>query len=229
MALSEDRIREILQEKPNAGLLDKARRHESRLTMHCQSILNKSELPEAYTNFLAWIGGTVDGDGAHPKLLPKSKFERFKQLVSTPLETIELTEAMFTKLNRVFDAEDAVREYKFSKDGLEDEFIEYYNPVNYWKTKGAEAIQTGINSIWVADLPEEQKGDVPDPYGYLVNIRSVIDIQKDDNNDCQHLMYKVTGSEYTIAGKKATDYLMVYDDESIRKYIHQLAWYGQTG
>jgi len=156
-----------------------------------------------------WVGGVKDDNGTHPRLLPESKFNRFKQLFTTPVETVELTDAMFTKLNRVFDAEDSHREYEFAKEGLDDDFIEFYNPQHFWSTRGAAAARTAINSVWVADLPETQVGNFPQPYGYIVDIASVKDIYNNDSNECQWVMF--------VSG----DYLFVYDDILIRKFIYK--------
>ena len=177
--------------------------------MHCETILRKGEMPQAFNNFLAWVGGTSSGEGDHPKLLPQAKFKRFNQLLTTPIDTVELCDAMFTKLNRVFDAEDARRELKFNKDGLDDDFNDYYDSFKYWATKGAEAVKTSINSVWVVDLPETQVSEFPEPYGYLVNISQVIDLYNDTSNNCIWLLFK------------SGDYLLVYDDESIRKFEYK--------
>ena len=186
--------------------------------MHSEAILQKTDLPESYNDFLAWVGGSVEGGGIHPKLLPKSKFDRFKQLIKTPLDTVEVTEAMYTKLNRVFTAEDSHREYTFSDPGLEDDFKEFYDPEKYLSTKVAEAVKTSINSVWVADLPEIQVSDYPEPYGYLVDISSVVDIENDPENNCQWVIFKVNGDSYVSDSQEYSDYLMVYDNESIRKF-----------
>lgn len=186
--------------------------------MHCETILSKSELPDAFNNFLSWVGGTVSGEGNHPRLLPEAKFKRFKQILKTPLDTVEITEAMFTKLNRVLYAEDANRSISFSTEGLEDDFNEFFNPAEYCRTKIVEAVKTSINTVWVADLPEEQRSDYPEPYGYLVDISNVVDINNDPDNNCLWVMFKIKGRSYIKDGKEYSDYIMVYDDYSIRKF-----------
>ncbi len=138
--------------------------------------------------------------------MPKEKFKRFKQLLTTPVDTVELTEAMFTKLNRVFIAEDAHREYEFNNDELVDDFEEFYSPLEYMSNKLSEIVKTSINAVWVVDLPKVQITEYPAPYGYIVDISSVKDIKNNDDNTCEWLLF--------CSG----DSLMVYDDESIRKF-----------
>ena len=84
-------------------------------------------MPQAYFDHLAWVGGTEDRESVHSRLLPAAKFKRYKQLLSTPIETVEMSEAMFTKLNRVFFGEDAHREFGFEKEELNEDFLEFYD------------------------------------------------------------------------------------------------------
>lgn len=168
--------------------------------------MDKGNIPYLNT-FYQWVGGTYSTE-PHPRLLPPDKFKRFKQLLQTPIETVELCDTIYTQLSRIFDSEDQVREFYFKDDKAKEDWLEFYNP-KFWKTNGFEAMRTAINSVWVADLPEEMTGDLPEPYGYLVPIESVKDIENDDDNKCQWVIFCID------------DYLLVYDDDSIRKYEYK--------
>lgn len=153
--------------------------------------------------------GGVESDSIHPRLLPPDKFKRFRQFLTPPIQTVEFVEALNSKLQRVFNTENQFRQFVFKDEALEDDWKEYYD-WDFWKTEGFKAMTTSINAVWVADLPEEQKGKYPTPYGYLVPITHVLELQNDIRNNCQYVIFE-TG-----------DHVMAYDDECITKYEYNL-------
>jgi hypothetical protein len=174
--------------------------------------MDKGKIPYLNT-FYQWVGGTYSTE-SHPRLLPEDKFKRFKQLLQAPIETVELCDTIYTQLSRIFDSEDQVREFYFKDEKAKEDWIGFYDH-SFWKTKGFEAMRTAINSVWVADLPEVMDGELPEPYGYLIPIESVKDIENDDDNNCQWVIFCIG------------DYLLVYDDDSIRKYEYKDRKMGQ--
>jgi hypothetical protein len=131
--------------------------------------------------------------------LPKDKVQRFKQLITIPLPTIELTESIFSHLNSVFKGQDAFFRYEFKDpENLSD--WKQYRDDTFWQTHGFEAMMNAIDSVWIVNLPREQNNELPEPKDMFVNIKDVISISCDRDNNCEYLMFK------------ANDKIYIYDD-----------------
>lgn len=199
-----EQIQELIEKRPHQKEINRARIHQNRLRFHTETEILKSELSENpyYNDFLNWICSEK------PELLPKDKVERFKQLLTCPLSTIQLTESVFTALSRVFDGQDSFCRYDFDKDDNLTDWDEYRSDT-FWKEDGFEALKNAIDSVWVVDLPSEQKGDKPEPKDLLINIESVIDLSCNKSGECQYVIFTIG------------DNLLVYDDYSIRKFAYK--------
>jgi hypothetical protein len=173
MELSEKRIRELIEERPNKKLLDAAIRHENRLSLHSDMIVHKEHLSPYYTELLHWLGKR------QPELLPADKVERFKELCTAPIATVALTDSIFTDLFRIFSGQDAF--YRIEAPDP-DEVTDWkdYRDAEFWRVQGFAAMKSAINSVWVAEIPM-QTGDLPMPRNRLINIRNVIDIEHEDS------------------------------------------------
>ena len=138
-------------------------------------------------------------------MLEKGKVDRIDQLIGTPIPTVEISESIFSKLFRVFSSQDSFFAYDFKDEALKQDWNAYKNK-NFWATKGFEAMQDAINSVWVVDLPEIQGGDYPEPVNKLVNIKNVISIGVDEDNNCEYVIFK------------EGDLIYAYDDNTFRAF-----------
>ena len=197
--LDVNQIKERLEKRPNEAFLKAGIKHQERLRLHSEMILNKANLPKAYGDLIAWLGST------EPELLPADKMERFKQLCTAPLPTVSLTGDIYAYLYRIFEGQDAFLRYKFKNPEKEAEWKEV-NDLKYWRTVGFQAMQTAIDSVWVIELPEVQKGDLPEPKDRLIDITMIQDIEVDRDNNCLWVMFS------------SEERLYVYDDTSIRVF-----------
>lgn len=171
--LSEKEVERLLEERPNKRLLDAAIRHENRLSLHSEMIVHKELLSPYYTELLHWLGKEK------PELLPRDKVERFKELCTTPIATVALTDSIFTDLYRIFSGQDSFYRIE-AKDPDEVTDWRDYRSDDFWKNQGFSAMKSAINSVWVAEIPM-QTGDLPMPRNRLINIRNVIDIEHEDS------------------------------------------------
>jgi len=199
MGLSNDQIKEIIKSQPHQREIAKGIRHQQRLIFHSETILDTSDFREAYNEFTRWVGSDT------PELLPYDKFKRFLHLLRPPLPTIELTESIYSRLFKVFFSQDNFFHYEFSSPELAQDWNDFRDD-SFWQTKGFQAMQTAIDSVWVVDFPEVQLSSRPEPFSRLINIENVIDIRNNENNDCEYLIYKM--------GNK----IVAYDNEFIRVY-----------
>ena len=197
--LTEAQIKELIDTHPHRREIERAKVHQSRLKFHTDTEILKTELSEYHNVFIAWICAE------QPELLPKDKVERFKQLMTCPLPTVQLTESIGVALSGVFDGQDAFNRYDFNNPEDKKDF-EKFRDGEFWKTEGFQAMVNAIDSVWVVDLPEFQEGDKPEPRNQLINIASVIDISCKKSGDCLYVIFTVG------------DKILVYDDHSIRKF-----------
>lgn len=199
--LSNAEVQKLFQERPRRREIEDGVRHQQRLRFHTETVVDKQALRSNpyYNVFINWICSEK------PELLPKDKVERFIQLITVPLPTIELTESIFSHLGNVFRGQDAFNRYVFSDPAKEEDWKSFVN-YEFWRTQGFQAMINGIDSVWVLDLPAIQDTELPQPTDRLIDITNVIDIKCDVNNVCEWVIFRVGEKVYQ------------YDSEYIRVY-----------
>ena len=200
MPLSKEQIQQIVTERPNEKELQAGKSHQDRLKFHTETILNKLELSDYYLDFKNWLGAPGDNE---PELLAKDKYDRLISLIRAPIQTIELTESIYSRLFRIFYSQDSYFNYRFTDDSLEADWAEYRDD-KFWRVKGFKAMQTAIDSVWIAAVPAEQATAFPEPENKLINIENVLAIENDQYNNCIFVIFKLGRWVY------------VYDNTSFR-------------
>ena len=99
--LSQEQIRERIQSPKKRGEIEKAVRHEDRIKVHAQMVIEENEFGPGYRMFTDWVRG----------FLPEDVFHKFIKLIRPPFPTVEVVETIFDELSRVFDGKN-----KFYKD-----------------------------------------------------------------------------------------------------------------
>ena len=199
MHLSNEQIKKIVEERGNQKEIAAGVSHQNRLKFHIETVLHKQDLSDYFREFKDWIGSET------PEILAPDKFERFCQLIKAPIQTVELTEAIFSRLYRIFYSQDAYFNYRFTDDSLEADWHEYRDD-KFWRVVGFEAMQTSIDSVWVADIPAEQLKEFPEPKNRLIDIADVVWIKNDKYNNCLVVVFQLG------------DWIYVYDEEMLRAY-----------
>lgn len=197
-----EQIKVLIQSRPHRKELDRAVVHQNRLKFHTETEIIKSELSPYVNDFTAWICAEK------PELLPKDKVERFKQLLTCPLPTNQLTQSVNIALSRVFEGQDAFYRYDFEDPEMLADWNEFRDD-EFWKGEGMQAAINGIDSVWVVDLPSEQKGDKPEPQNSLIDISNVLDLSVNKTGECNYVIFRIG------------DKLFVYDDETIRSFEYK--------
>lgn len=219
MKLSVQQCLQLIKTPANVQFLQLAKKQEERLVMHVEPILEANNANGAVQDFLAWV----------KSFLPDNKFNRFKQLLQFPLETVELTDSIFDELSKFHDTPDNYTRFQFSNPSLERDFLGYLgtdlNDENFWKEKGFEALKTGINSFLIVDLPTEQTTPRPKPYFYFLPVAAVHDVD----------INQQSGAVEYIIFNQGDGSKIVIDDLAYRKFIkpnesseYQLAQNGEA-
>lgn len=171
--LSIPEIVDILEKNPspNKGSLSKAVVHERRVRLHSATTVNQKDSSSALTDLLKDV----------EKLLPADKFHSFKTLLRYPLPTVDLTDRIYTALEKVFDGRNPVFNYEFSSEDDASDWETYRTQelkhTDLWKNEGFEHMKSAINSVMIVDLDIEQNASRPSPYMYFLGINSVIDLE----------------------------------------------------
>lgn len=203
MHLLNEQVKKIVQERPDEKEIQAGVEHQERLQFHTETILNKLDLSPYYNDFKAWIGAPGDNE---PELLAEDKFNRIIQLIKAPIQTIELTESIYSRLYRIFFSQDSYFNYRFTDDSLEVDWSGFRDE-KFWRTLGFEAMQTAIDSVWIASVPAEQSTEFPEPENMLIDISNILAIENDKYNNCLYVIFRLG------------DNVFVYDDVSFRVWV----------
>ena len=194
-------VQRLFRDRPHRKEIERGVKHNNRLRFHTETVVDKNTLQSNayFREFINWIAAD------QPELLPKDKVERFKQLITVPLPTIELTESIFSHLYNVFKGQDSFYRYQFENPETDEDWNGFVN-YEFWETHGFAAMINAIDSVWVLDLPKDQVTELPEPKDRLIDISTVIDIDVDPDNNCQYIIFRIG------------DYVYQYDDTFIRVY-----------
>ncbi len=195
-------VQRLFKDRPRKKEIEIGIKHQRRLRFHTETCVQKEQLSPYFRDFIDWIASEK------PELLPKDKVARFKQLITVPLPTIELTESIFSHLSSVFRGQDAFNRYQFEDLDKADDWEQSVD-YSFWSTHGFEAMINAIDSVWVLDLPEDQSTELPVPVDRLIDIENVIDINCTTNNVCEWVIFKIGDKVYE------------YDSEFIRVYKYE--------
>ena len=172
VTLDASKIREEIAKGRRRDTIRRAMFHQYRIRFHAQTRL-QAYLNQPTNDFLAFV----------KNILPHDKYKTFLSMFRWPVKTNEITSVCFDKLSRIFDGRNPVYSYQFTAPEYAADWEEYrttrLNEPVVWATKGWEFFKTDINSVLVCDLPEEQKGDLPEPYFYWLPIADVITYKAD--------------------------------------------------
>jgi hypothetical protein len=182
-----------IQERLRAGATNRARlseaiRHEHRLCFHAETALGRTTASPALNDFLAWVKG----------ILPRDKYQAFIHLMRFPIATVELSEQIFSALEKVFEGRNPVYSYEFTTPEAEADWEQYrdvkLNQKATWREKGMAAMMHRINSVLIVDLPSDQEGMTPEPYFYWLPVEKVIDYDlKEDGNQFEWIAFYSEG------------------------------------
>lgn len=203
MNLSVSQIKERIKNPINKREIHEAFEFEERIRLHSVAYDKNPDWNYAFQNFMSWTRS----------LLTTEKYERFKELLASPIATTELTNEVFSNYLKIFESSNARRDYFFDSANSEEqkvEFMEFLGKYEmFWKTDAWHHFRNYICSFMVIDLPKESEEEKEyKPYLSFVHIKDVIDAEIDNRSKVYWLIYKVGEGE---------DIIYVYVDD--KKYI----------
>lgn len=201
--LNQSQVLQAVLTPKNRNLINEARKDEARIIMHTEPVRDLSQLPMNIIEiYFAWVGS----------FLPAQKLARFKQLITTPIDTIESTKGIFDELSKFLDAQDQYFKFEFSSETIASDFNDYRTKLgdeDFWRTKAYKTLQSNPSSFLVVDLAAQQATERPEPYYYFVSIFDTWDVD---------LNSKTGAVEYLIFSRE-DGRLVCIDDEFYRVLV----------
>jgi hypothetical protein len=216
MRLTQDEVRQVLRAPVSGAQLQSCRRHEERLRLHSEPQLDRASLfaAPAMTQLLALPAA----------VLPKDKYETFKQFIPAPLPTADLVETAFAGWARVFEAQDGLVHCELSTPELETEFEAYRASINepeFWPGAAFSAACHAYHSVLVVDMPRQQTGRRPAPYLYLIELENIVDLLIRPDATLEFIAFRLnnrTEPSTDPANPVVYEVLAFYDDAFYRIY-----------
>lgn len=220
MALSNAQIQKLIKTPAHASQLQEAVNHENRVKLHTKAV-DKADKALYFNSFLKWVKEGVQ--------LPSDKYETFKGMCVFPIPTTSLCSSIFDSYQKIFETQDAFFDASMSQDSMKAEFLEYIKSLNlkeWFKTKGFETYKKQFNSVFIVDMPAEQLGARPLPYFYKVPISHVLDLDVDEDNKVEYIIFKGKDNQvicidelrYSVWLKSGESYLLQSEAPHILGY-----------
>lgn len=182
--------------------------HDDHARFHIEPSMNLRGSDYA-GKFAGFVAGLIDAQ----------KMTVFNHLLRTPVETLELTEALFDEFTPIFEAQDRHFEYRFTNPQLTLDFEAYLEKKGdntFWQTHGFEAMKSAINSIVVVDLPFVKPGEqvdrFPNPYYYLLDVKKLIDMDIDQAFRVEWIAFE---------NRFSSNVMHIFDDRYYRTYTRK--------
>jgi hypothetical protein len=193
-----------LQEILNLPRKDVSRavKHEDRVRFHATTDIYGDN---PYINvFLDWVKG----------MLPTDKYNRFCQMLTFPLPTVEIIDSAFKSLSDVSRANDRFINIEFSNENLSLDFAEYRKVIkdgDFWSSGVFELIRSYHNSLLVCDVKEGK------PYYYPVPVNNVLSYEIKDKK-FEYILFDLSGGRNLFIDTER--FLIIEDNEIKSEQFH---------
>ena len=203
-------------------------KHEERLRLHSETRLQMFKgQHRALNNFLIDLP---------QQLLPDEKFQMFKNLLTTPLPTVEVVDAAYNELFKLFFGQNRVIDFRFTQDEefLQKDWQEYRKVAGFrdwFRLEGWNVFKNHINAPIVVDLPqlvENEDGSFsmeterPEPFFFFVPTENVIDLYNDHHNKCHYLIYQNEASKKMQEEEQIDKIAYYIDSERYSTYVRRM-------
>lgn len=175
------------------------RQHEE-LRYHVQPVKEPSQVSPYHRAFMKWVR----------TLLPEDKYLQFEKFYRFPAPTVDISERVFTQLERALNADNKYIRAEFNTSENAADFEAYrlqIGDTTFWQTDAFEAVQTAVNSLVLVDLPQQQGAGLPAPEYYLMEITpaNVHDVDFNKDGVAEYVVFNLGRHEKAV-----------FDDEFFR-------------
>ncbi len=181
--LSVKDVKEIAKKQPRREIIQQGILIAERLRFHTDAVVGKVYTSSYYKKYISYIESFIEDE---------VKRERFRTFLNNPpFPTVEITEKIWRKRDRIFNAADPYEKLEFNNPEIREDADAYLDSIMFnstFKNELNEYRKTSPNSFWIVDAKEEQT-TTPEPYCYIVDIENVIDYI-DTPKGLQWVIYK---------------------------------------
>lgn len=198
--LSDSQVLQLLIKAKNAGAILNCQKQHEALRYHVQPQKDARQTSPYHRDFMAWVRS----------LLPEDKYLQFEKFYRLPVPTTDVSDRIFTQLERAFQADNQYVKVEFKSPEIGAEFELFrvgLGDNTFWQDKGFEAMQTAINSVVLVDLPRVQLGPRPEPTYYLmeINAANVHDVDFKEDGVADYIIFNLSRHQRAV-----------FDDEYFR-------------
>ena len=220
MGLSLQQIKEVIQNPIQQKQIDEAKKLQSRLSFHLEETVNIPTQNDAFNEWLRWVNLTLNND---------KKYDLFKRLLKSPLDTVDFSNSIFSQYKKVFKTANPKRIFNFNNLDNRGDFAEFLKKYEkFWETKGFEEFMTRICSFVVIDTPEKQESTLPEPYFYFLNIYSVLAADVDYKANVNWIIFYVEEDLCVYVDYEKYIFIKKNDKDELKKDREIVHNYGFT-
>lgn len=192
--------RELLIKQSEDQTLQRARSADARTRLHTEAHTSDVFISDALFSLKEWLKSLIYPD----------KYNVFVSQLRLPLGTVEVTESIFSKAEKVFDSDGFFMEMQFSDPSIEEDAKEFQQKQDqwFWRKRAFAAFRSAPNSFLVIDIENVQNGEYPDAYYNIVHVDNVVNVKVNENDSCQY-----------IAFEDKKDRFIVIDEEYYRVFV----------
>ncbi|MCC3156443.1 hypothetical protein LJ737_04295 [Hymenobacter sp. 15J16-1T3B] len=204
--LSQQQVQALLKAPANGADIAACVRHEERIRLHAVPCVDGDQPPVGLKQLLKrWEAR-----------LPLDKYQKMLDHLEWPLATLEIVDAVFTGLSRVFEAQDGLVQVELATPELETDFEQFRTDQRedaFWAGEAFRAVRQAPHSLLVVDMATEQTTRYPEPYVFVLNVASVIDVELRTDSSCEYLLFELPSRQ---EGATVIERAAAYDDDFYR-------------
>lgn len=188
--LSTDQAKELLQERSEDPTLQRARSADARTRLHTEAHTSEHFVSDALFSLKQWLRSLI-----HP-----DKYNVFISQLRLPIGTVEVTESIFSKAEKIFDSDGFYIEMQFSDETLlldAEEFREKHDAW-FWRKRAFSAFKSAPNSFLVIDIEDVQDGDHPMSYYNIVHIDNIVSVKVREDDTCEYIIFEDKKNRFVV-------------------------------
>lgn len=189
--LDTNQAKELLTKRGSEDqTLQRARSADARTRLHTEAHTNEHFISDALFSLKQWLRSIIDQD----------KYNTFVSQLRLPLGTVDVTESVFSKAEKVFESDGFYVEMQFTDEGIlpnATEFVEKQDSW-FWRKRSFASFKSAPNSFLVVDIEDVQNGDSPNAYYNIVHVDKVIDVKVKDDDTCDYIVFEDVKDRFVV-------------------------------
>jgi len=210
--------RELLVKQSEDQTLQRARSADARTRLHTEAHTNEVFISDALFSLKQWLKSLIYPD----------KYNVFVSQLRLPLGTVEVTESIFSKAEKVFDSDGFFLEMQFSDENLEADAKDFQEKEDqwFWRKRAFSAFRSAPNSFLVIDIEEAQKGEYPNSYYNIVHVDNVVNVNLRSDDVCEYIAFEDKKDRFVVIDGEYYRVFILKDGkyELISEQLHDIGY-----